>query len=98
MCLKFGSGVPKLIIPFIPFNWTKHKHTSKFRDSGWELAKYIRLGYNQKGLFIDLIIEKERPKLREQGVVIGIDSGFNTMLVTSDGQDGQFIGEQLKED
>ncbi len=28
MCLKFGSGVPKLVIPF---NWTKH--TNKFRDA-----------------------------------------------------------------
>ncbi len=46
-------------------------------------------------MFIDLIFEKERPKLKEQGVVIGIDSGFNTMLVTSN---GQFIGEQLKEE
>ncbi len=90
MCLKFGSGVPKLVIPF---NWTKH--TNKFRDSGWELAKSIRLGYNKKGLFIDLIIEKERPEIKEQGVIIGVDRGFNTMLVTSD---GQFIGEQLKEE
>jgi len=88
MCLKFGSGIPKLIIPF---NWTKH--TNKFRDTGWELAKSIRLGYNRKGLFIDLIFEKERPEIKGQGVIIGIDSGFNTMLVTSD---GLFIGEELK--
>lgn len=88
MCLKFGSGVPKLVIPF---NWTKH--TNKFIDTGWELSKSIRLGYNRKGLFIDLIFEKERPEIKAQGIVIGIDSGFNTMLVTSD---GQFIGEELK--
>jgi ribosomal protein L32 len=88
MCLKFGSGVPNLVIPF---NWTKH--TNKFRDTGWELANSIRLGYNKKGLFIDLIFEKERPKVREQGIIIGVDNGFNTMLVTSD---GQFIGEELK--
>lgn len=91
MCLKFGSGVPKLIIPF---NWTKH--TNKFRNDWWVLARSIRLGYNKKGLFIDLIFEKERPEVREQGIIIGIDSGFNTMLVTSD---KQFIGgEELKEE
>ena len=89
MCLKFASGVPKLIIPF---NWTKH--TNKFRNDGWDLAKSIRLGYDNKGLFIDLIFEKEPPATREEGAVIGIDSGFNTMLVTSD---AQFIGEGLKE-
>jgi IS605 OrfB family transposase len=88
MCLKFGSGVPKLIIPF---NWTRY--TNKFRDNGWQLAKSIRLGYNKKGLFVDLIFEKERSGMRKHGVIIGVDSGFNTMLVTSD---GQFIGEELK--
>lgn len=89
MCLKFGSGVPKLIIPF---NWTKH--TNKFRANNWELANSIRLGYTKKGLFVDLIFEKARPKQVEGGKVIGIDSGLNTMLVTSD---NQFIGTGLKE-
>lgn len=90
MCLKFGSGVPKLIIPF---NWTKH--TNKFRNDRWVMAQSIRLGYNiKKGLFVDLMFEKERPELREEGEVVGIDSGLNTMLVTSD---SQFIGEGLKE-
>jgi len=90
MCLKFGSGVPKLVIPF---NWTKH--TNKFREDGWVLAQSIRLGYNKKkGLFVDLMFEKERPELREEGEVIGIDSGLNSMLVTSD---SQFIGVGLKE-
>ena len=90
MCLKFGSGVPKLVIPF---NWTKH--SNKFINDGWGLAQSIRLGYNKrKGLFVDLVFEKERPELREEGVVIGIDSGLNSMLVTSD---NQFVGEGLKE-
>lgn len=89
MCLKFASGVPKLVIPF---NWTKH--TNKFRDGGWGLAKSVRLGYDKTGLFIDLIFEKEPPAMREEGEIIGIDSGFNTMLVTSA---GQFIGDGLKE-
>ena len=90
MCLKFGSGVPKLLIPF---NWTHH--ANKFRNDGWVLGQSIRLGYNRKkGLFVDLMFEKERPELREEGKVIGIDSGFNSMLVTSD---NQFIGGGLKE-
>ena len=90
MCLKFGSGVPKLVIPF---NLTKH--TNKFRNDGWVLGQSIRLGYNnKKGLFVDLMFEKERPELREEGEVIGIDSGLNSMLVTSD---NQFVGEGLKE-
>ena len=69
-CLKFGSGVPKLIIPF---NWTKH--TNKFKDAGWELSKSVRLGYNRKGLFVDLIFEKERPKLNLDNInVISLEN------------------------
>jgi transposase, IS605 OrfB family, central region len=90
-CLIFGSGVPKVIIPF---NLTKH--TNKFIDDGWELSNSIRLGYSPEkdGLFVDLIFEKERPTIREEGKIIGIDRGFNTMLVTSD---NQFVGKELKE-
>ena len=88
MCLTFGSGVPKLVIPF---NWTKH--TNKFRVDKWELANSVRLGYTKEGLFADLTFEKARPEQREDGKVIGIDSGLNTMLVSSD---GQFIGTDLK--
>jgi len=89
MALKFGSGIPKVIIPF---NWTKHTH--KFLLDGWELGNSIRLGNDKKkGLFIDLIFEKKRPPLKKEGKIVGIDLGFNKMMVTSD---GQFIGEDLK--
>jgi IS605 OrfB family transposase len=88
MCLKFGSGVPKLVVPF---NWTKH--TNKFISSGWTLGKSIILGYDN-GLFIDLIFEKEKSPKRTEGKVIGIDRGFRSMLYSSDGQD---IGTELKD-
>ena len=88
MCLKFTSGVPQIVMPF---NWTGH--TDKFRNNGWELAKSIRLGYNENGLFVDLIFEKERPPKRTEGKLIGIDRGYNCMLHTSDGQK---IGKELK--
>lgn len=64
MCVKFSSGLPRIVAPF---NWTEH--TSKFRNNGWRLASSIRLGYEKIGLFIDLIFEKERPELREEGRV-----------------------------
>jgi len=89
MCLKLGSGVPNIVVPF---NWTEH--TNKFRNGGWELAKSIRLGHNENGLFIDLIFEKQRPLKRQDGKLIGIDRGFNSMLYASDGQQ---IGTELKD-
>lgn len=90
IALKFASGIPKVIIPI---NWTKH--TNKFLNDNWELSKSIRLGYNKKGLFVDLIFEKERPPLKTEGILIGIDSGLNTMLVTSN---GQYVGSNLKQE
>lgn len=89
MCLKFGSGVPKMVVPF---NWTEHNN--KFRENGWLLSKSIRLGYNENGLFIDLIFEKQKPPKRTDGKLIGMDRGYNSMLFTSDEQQ---IGCELKD-
>ncbi|KCZ71753.1 transposase, IS605 OrfB family, central region [Candidatus Methanoperedens nitroreducens] len=89
ICIKTGSGVPKMVIPF---NWTKH--TNKFRDNGWTLSNSVRLGYDKKGIFIDLIFEKEKTPLRQEGNVMGVDRGFNCMIACSN---GQMIGKGLKE-
>ena len=89
MCIKTKSGVPKMVIPF---NWTKH--ANKFRES-WLLSNSIRLGYDEKGIFIDLIFEKEKPKLRQIGDVLGMDRGYRCMLACSN---GQMIGKELKDE
>lgn len=89
MCIKTSSGIPKMVIPF---NWTSH--TNKFRQDGWLLGNSIRMGYDKKGIFIDLIFEKEKPLLKAEGIVVGIDRGYNSMLACSD---GQMIGKGLKE-
>ncbi len=94
MCIKTGSGVPKMIIPF---NWTKH--TNKFRETEkgkeWLLSESLRLGYDKTGVFIDLIFEKEKSPLRRSGKVLGLDRGYRCMLACSD---GQMIGKELKEE
>lgn len=90
MCLKFQSGVPNMLIPF---NLTEH--SNKFKNNRWDLSKSIRLGYDKyKGLFVDLIFEKEKPVKKQEGELIGIDRGYNCMLVSSDAQE---IGRDLKE-
>jgi len=88
MCIKTMSGIPKMVIPF---NWTKH--TNKFKNNGWTLSKSARIGYDSKGLFIDLIFEKERPQPKQKGNIVGIDIGYNCLLACSD---GQMIGTDLK--
>jgi len=89
MCLKGSSGAPTIDIPF-----NKTKHTNKFLDNEWELSKSIRLGYNRKGVFIDLIFEKQKPPKKQVGDIRGLDRGYNVMLYASDGQN---IGAELKE-
>jgi len=88
MCIKTSSGVPKMVIPF---NWAKH--ANKFRNDGWLLGNSIRIGYDSKGVFIDLIFEKVKPPLKNKGNIVGIDRGYNIMLAVSD---GQRIGDGLK--
>jgi putative transposase len=96
MCIKTGSGVPKMVIPF---NWTKHanklRETEKGKGQEWLLSNSIRIGYDEKGIFIDFIFEKERPKPRYSGEVLGMDRGYRCMLACSD---GQMIGKELKEE
>jgi IS605 OrfB family transposase len=52
------------------------------------------LGLDNKGVWIELILEKERPQLREEGRWIGIDRGFRKAFVTSDEQE---IGTELRD-
>jgi len=80
MCIKFGSGVPKIVVPF-----KTTKHMERYDD--WEMGKSIRMGYDGNGVFVDLIFEKERPELRTVGDIMGIDRGYKSMLYTSDEQD-----------
>ncbi len=87
MCLKFGSGVPKMTVPF---NW--NKHTNRLRSNGWELSRSIRLCHDGKDLFVDLIFEKQKPPTRTEGDVVGIDRGARAMLYTSKGQE---VGTEL---
>ena len=88
MCIKTNSGVPKLVIPF---NWTSH--ANKFRKDGWLLGNSIRMGYDTSGIFIDLIFEKPKPPIKTEGIIVGMDRGYNVMLAVSD---GQRIGQSLK--
>jgi len=62
----------------------EHKHSLKFKD--WPRAKSIRLSRT----YATFVFEKELPKVKEKGEIIGIDSGYKNLLTTSK---GQFIGK-----
>jgi len=87
--LSFASGLPKITIPI-----NQTAHMNPFWGHGWQTGSTIRLGMNERGVWIELIFEKERPELRTEGKVIGIDRGFRKAFVTSDGQE---IGAELRD-
>ena len=70
-CVEFGSGVPNVVLPFYTT-----PHMRGFIDGGWVMSKSLRLGYDPKGVFIDIIFEKEKPELKKIGKLIGIDLGY----------------------
>jgi IS605 OrfB family transposase len=87
--LVFASGMPKATIPI-----NQTRHMNRLWGHGWQTGSTIRLGMNRRGLWIELIFEKERPELQTEGKVIGIDRGFRKAFVTSDGQE---IGAELRD-
>lgn len=82
-----GSGAPRLTIPV-----KSTKLINQRLSQGWQMSRTIRMGINNKGLWVDFIFEKERPPLREEGRVVGMDSNYKAGVVFSD---GQVIGEQI---
>jgi putative transposase len=84
-----GSGAPRLVIPVKSTKLIQQRFAQ-----GWQLSKTVRMGFNRRGLWIDFIFEKERPPVREEGRVVGMDSNYKAGLVFSD---GQVIGGQVYE-
>lgn len=64
----------------------EHKHSLKFKD--WKQANTVKLNKN----YVTFIFEKETPKTKSEGTVVGIDQGYKNLLVTSE---GQFIGKDF---
>lgn len=82
-----GSGAPRLTVPVRSTELINQRLAD-----GWQMSKTIRLGMRSGQLFIDFIFEKERPVLREQGKVVGMDSNYKAGLVFSD---SQVVGQEL---
>src|SRR2546428_1260819 len=89
LAISFASGLPKITIPI-----NQTAHMNRFLGQGFSIGSTIRLGIDERGMWIELIFEKERPELRTEGKVIGIDRGFRKAFVTSDGQE---VGAELRD-
>lgn len=82
-----GSGAPRLMIP-VPST----KLINQRLTDGWQMSKTIRLGMKNTRLWIDFIFEKERPPVKDQGRVVGMDSNYKNGIVFSD---GQVVGSEI---
>ncbi len=89
LALSFASGLPKITLPI-----HSTAHLNRWLCQGFTIGKSIRLGMDERGVWVELILEKERPPLREAGKIIGIDRGFRKAFVTSDEQE---VGAELKD-
>lgn len=80
-----GSGAPRMTIPC---HSTSHLN-QKLAD-GWQMSKTIRLGLDKERLFVDFLLEKPKPALKDSGKIVGMDNNYKHGLVFSD---EQVIGE-----
>jgi IS605 OrfB family transposase len=87
-----GSGAPRLTLPV-----HATRHLKRKLADGWRLSRTLRLGWRKGRIFVDFILEKERPAAKETGRVVGMDSNYVHGLVFSDGQQiGQAVVERIR--
>jgi hypothetical protein len=82
-----GSGAPDVILPV-----HSTAHLNGFLNAGWKLSKTVRLGRRGDRLFVDFLLEKPRPVLKQEGKVVGMDSNYKAGFVFSD---GQVVGQEI---
>ena len=68
-----------------------HKHSRKFES--WKRKNSVRLTLKNNVMNLELIYEKEAPKLKTNGSVLGIDQGYKKLLSCSD---GTFLGSEME--
>lgn len=82
-----GTRAIKINIPL-----KQHKHSNKLSQNGFKLRKNIQIKQTKGKYYINLIWEKDNPPKKQIGKSLGVDMGYNKLIVTSD---NQFIGTDL---
>lgn len=83
------AGITDLKLPI-----KSHKLYKKYLSKGWVQKNSFRLRRFNDQYFLDFIFEKEAPKIKATGKNVGVDLGFNNLIVTSD---KTFYGKNLKD-
>lgn len=71
----------------------KHKHFNYYINNGWKLKQAGRIRVVGDKLYLNLFFEKDTPKVKEVGSIVGLDCGYNKLAVLSTSQQ---IGSGLK--
>jgi IS605 OrfB family transposase len=88
LAVRLGSIWGNRLSVVLPTN--KHKRFNKFVREGYELNSSIQLRRINGQYYLNLFHEKETPKVKTEGEVLGIDIGLKKMMSTSD---GRFYGQ-----
>ena len=68
-------------------------HKQSLQYSSWNKSNSIKLKKINNNYYVIFTYEKETPKIKDEGNVIGVDQGYKKLLVTSD---KQFIGKDFE--
>ncbi|MCL0048726.1 zinc ribbon domain-containing protein [Dehalococcoidia bacterium] len=80
---------------YLPFK--KTRVWNYWANKGFSLSRSIRLIFERDKLFIEFFFEKEAPELKITGDIEGLDLGYISLAVCSDGQvAGERIGDHIK--
>ena len=71
----------------------KHRQFNSLIDKGYELNSSIQLRKIGNELYLNLFLEKETPKPKVEGKIIGIDIGLKKLMSTSE---GEFYGQEFE--
>ena len=71
----------------------KHYHFNRLVENGWIQKRSCRVRKSKKGLFLDVLFEKNILENKPDGEIVGLDCGYRKLAVLSN---GQMVGTQLK--
>jgi len=91
LAVRLGSIFGNRISLLLPTK--KHSQFNKHITNGYTVNSSVQLRRIDGKLYVNLFLEKETPKVKDTGKVIGIDVGIKKLMSTSE---GEFFGRDIE--
>jgi putative transposase len=91
LAVRLGSIFGNRISLLLPTK--KHALFNKHIGNGYAVNSSVQLRRIDGNLYVNLFLEKETPKVKDIGKVLGIDVGIKKLMSTSD---GEFFGQDIE--